>query len=131
MSHFAQLDEDNMVLQILVVANEVLLDEDGNEVEQKGIDFCKSLIGEDTNWIQASYNGTIRKIYPAVGDSYDEAQDAFIPRKPFDSWVWDSTEWTWTPPVPMPTTEPNGNAVWRWSEINQEWREFDPNAWEA
>ena len=66
MAHFAQLDDNNVVINIIVVHNNELLDQDGNEVEQKGIDFCKSLFGQDTEWVQTSYNGNFRKNYASA-----------------------------------------------------------------
>jgi hypothetical protein len=81
MAHFAQLDENNKVLQVIVVANEELM-ENGAESEHKGIAFCKTLLGADTNWVQTSYNATIRKNYAGIGYLYDPIRDAFIPPKP-------------------------------------------------
>ena len=78
MAHFAQLDNNNVVIQIIVVHNNELLDQDGNEIEQKGIDFCKSLFGQDTQWVQTSYNGSFRAKYAATDDIYDEINDIFI-----------------------------------------------------
>ena len=63
MAHFAKLDSNNVVQQVIVVNNDVLLDSDGNESEQIGIDFCKSLYGQEANWVQTSYNNTFRKQY--------------------------------------------------------------------
>jgi hypothetical protein len=83
MAHFAQLDENNVVTQVIVVTNEELLD-NGVESELKGIAFCKSLLGEETVWIQTSYNSKIRKNYAGIGYTYDQARDAFIPSKPDD-----------------------------------------------
>ena len=76
MAHFAQLDQNNVVLQVIVVNNNELL-EDGVESEQKGIDFCKSLLGG--NWLQTSYNGKIRKMYAGVGFRYVPTDDVFLP----------------------------------------------------
>jgi hypothetical protein len=81
MAHFAQLDENNKVLQVIVVVNEELM-ENGAESEAKGIAFCKSLLGEDTNWVQTSYNENIRKNFAGIGFLYDPIRDAFIPPKP-------------------------------------------------
>ena len=79
MAHFAELDDNNIVTQVIVVNNNDLL-VDGKENEQKGIDFCKSLFGG--NWIQTSYNARIRKNYAGIGYTYDAINDAFIPPKP-------------------------------------------------
>ena len=78
MAHFAELDDNNIVIQVIVVNNNDLL-VDGKENEQKGIDFCKSLFGG--NWIQTSYNARIRKNYAGIGYTYDAVNDAFIPPK--------------------------------------------------
>ena len=66
MAHFAELDSKNIVKQVIVIDNRVLLNSDGDEVEQLGIDYCKSLFGEKTNWKQTSYNARIRKIYKNI-----------------------------------------------------------------
>lgn len=70
MAHFAKV-EDGIVREVIVVNNEVLLDENGVEQESIGIDFCKSLYGADTEWVQTSYNGTFRGKYAGSGDRWD------------------------------------------------------------
>ncbi len=87
MAHFAELDQNNIVLRVIVVNNEDIIDSNGIEQEQKGIDFCVNLLGGI--WKQTSYNGTIRKNYAGVGYEYDKDLDAFIPPKPFASWLLD------------------------------------------
>lgn len=92
MAHFAQLDENNTVLQVLVVDNALITDENGQEQEELGVKFFKNLLGQDTIWKQTSYNthfnehlfgGTpFRKNYAAIGFTYDAQRDAFIPPKP-------------------------------------------------
>jgi len=79
MAYFAELDNNNIVKQVIVVHNNELLDESGNESEQKGIDFCINLFSGQ--WVQTSYNSTIRKNYAAQGYSYDLVRDAFIAPK--------------------------------------------------
>ena len=93
MAHFAELDETNTVTRIIVVHNNELLDENGIEQEQKGIDFCTAHYGG--NWIQTSYNGNFRKNYAGVGMIYDPIRDAFIPPKPYDSWVLNEETCLW------------------------------------
>jgi hypothetical protein len=78
MAHFAELDNDNIVKQIIVIANENTSDEKGVEKEEIGIAFCKSLFGEDTKWVQTSYNATFRGIFAMEGDFYDEENDEFV-----------------------------------------------------
>jgi len=76
MAHFAELDENNIVINVIVVHNNELIDDDGNELEQKGIDFCVAHFGG--RWIQTSYNASFRGIYAGVGFTYDETIDEFV-----------------------------------------------------
>jgi hypothetical protein len=124
MAHFAQLDSNNKVLQVIVVANEELLFE-GVENETKGVIFCRSLFGEDTNWRQTSYNATIRKNYAGIGYTYDEDLDAFYAPQPFGSWVLNDDA-QWEAPVAYPTD----GKLYAWFETNQEWVEVKPKAGE-
>lgn len=93
MAHFAELGDNNIVLRTVVVNNNELLDSNGIEVEQKGIDFCTSLLGG--NWIQTSYNASFRKNYANKGFTYDPDRDAFIPPKLHDDWVLNETTCRW------------------------------------
>ena len=117
MAHFAQLDENNIVIKVIVINNNELYDENGIEQEQKGIDFCKSLYGFDTVWKQTSYNASQRKNYAGAGHKYDSDLDAFIAPKPFDSWILDEIKCQWMPPVPIPT-----DGMYRWNEDSQSWQ---------
>lgn len=93
MAHFAKLDDTNTVTEVIVVHNNELLD-NGVESEAKGIAFCQSLFGG--NWVQTSYNGSIRKNYAGIGYSYDAVRDAFIPPKPTEGeWVLDEDTCNW------------------------------------
>ena len=121
MAHFAKLDSNNVVEQVIVVNNAVLLDSEGNESEQLGIDFCKSLYGQDTTWIQTSYNGNIRFRYAGLGMTYDSANDVFIPAQPFPSWTLNETTWDWDSPVPYPTVEEGSTDIYTWNEDAQSW----------
>jgi len=118
MAHFAQLD-NNVVINIIVVHNNELLDQDGNEIEQKGINFCKSLFGQDTEWIQTSYNGNFRKNYACGGGTYNIELDAFIPPKPYNSWILNKTTCKWESPVPYLTD----GKLYTWDEDNLSWKE--------
>lgn len=86
MAHFAELDENNIVLRVIAVHNNELLD-NGVESEVKGITFCQSIFGIDTVWKQTSYNNNFRKNFAGVGFKYDKNRDAFISTKPYSSWV--------------------------------------------
>lgn len=116
MAHFAKLDSDNIVTQVVVVDNSVLVKADGTESELKGKQFLNSVLGTAT-WKQTSYNGTIRKNYAGVGYKYDSTRDAFIPPKPFTSWTLNETTCRWEAPVAYPS---DGN-IHNWDEANQQW----------
>jgi hypothetical protein len=118
MAHFAQLDENNVVTQVIVVANDELL-LDGVENETKGIVFCKSLLGEDIRWVQTSYNATIRKNYAGIGYTYDLVADHFFAPQPYPSWTLD-TDAKWQAPTPMPVEE---GKFFTWDEPTLSWVE--------
>jgi hypothetical protein len=116
MAHFAQLDENNVVTQVIVVHNnDCLLD--GVENETVGVMFCKAHFGEATRWKQTSYNGTIRKNYAGVGYTYDSQKDAFIAPQPFPSWALDEETCRWVAPVEMP----NDGNTYVWDEATTSW----------
>lgn len=115
MAHFAQLDETNAVLQVVAVSNNELLI-DGVESEDKGILFCKSLFGNDTKWIQTSYNAKFRKNYCGVGFTYDPVADHFFAPKPYASWTLNEGA-QWVAPVAYPTDKKN----YTWNEEKQSW----------
>lgn len=96
MAHYAELDSSNIVLRVIVVDNMMLKDEQGNEQEQIGIDFLKSLFGQETIWVQTSYNGSKRKNYAGIGYTYDPERDAFIAPKPdSEGWILDEDTCRW------------------------------------
>jgi hypothetical protein len=119
MAHFAQIDNNNIVTQVIVVSNNEIQDANGLENELLGVEFCKSLFGNDTKWIQTSYNRTIRKNYAGVGYFYDSLNDAFIAPKPFTSWVLDTNTYRWQPPV----IYPQDNIRYTWDEETVSWKE--------
>ena len=124
MAHFAEL-ENNIVIRVTVVDNKDILDENGQESEQKGIEFCTNLLGG--TWKQTSYNtqagqhtlgGTpFRKNYAGIGFTYDEARDAFISPKPYNSWLLNETTCNWIAPVDMPDDIKN----YDWDEATTSW----------
>lgn len=130
MAHFAQLDENNVVTQVIVVSNEDTSDVNGNEVEEIGVAFCKKLLGADTNWKQTSYNSNMRVRYAGIGYSYNEALDAFVPPKPFESWVLNEETADWQSPVgPAPAlteAEIEARSFYRWNEETGAWELFTP-----
>ena len=118
MAHFAQLNEENLVTQVIVVANQDTADQDGVENEAIGIEFCTNLLGG--TWKQTSYNANIRKNYAGVGYKYDAALDAFIPPQPFASWTLNSN-FLWQAPTAIPTD----GKMYSWNEETQTWVEVN------
>ena len=101
MAHFAKINSDSIVEIVHVINNAVITKEDGTEDEAKGKDFLNSLFGSAT-WVQTSYNNNFRKNYAAVGYTYDSIRDAFIPPKPYNSWVLNEDTCQWESPVEFP-----------------------------
>jgi len=108
MAHFAQIDENNIVTQVLVVPD---------NAEDRGQDYLANDLGLGGTWVQTSYNARIRKNYAGIGFTYDEARDAFIAPKPFDSWLLNEDTCQWEAPVAYPT---DGN-MYNWNEENKDW----------
>ena len=124
MAHFAELNQNNEVLRVIVVANEDTSDQNGVEDETIGVAFCKKLFGSNTNWKQTSYNGNFRKRYAGIGYSYNEELDAFIPPKPYPSWVLNEETAEWEAPIPVPELtqeEIDSRSFYRWDEDSQSW----------
>jgi hypothetical protein len=122
MAHFAEINSNNKVLRVVVVNNNELL-VNGVENEQKGIDFCKSLFGSNTNWVQTSYNSKFRKQYAGIGHTYDSIKNKFIAAQPYPSWLLDEND-DWQAPLPQPSiTEEQklNNQFYSWDEVNQSW----------
>ena len=115
MAHFAELGMDNIVQRVIVVHNNELLDDDGVEQESLGAAFCNGLFGG--TWVQTSYNKSMRKNFAGVGFTYDSTRDAFIPPKPYASWVLDEATCLWEAPVAMPD---DGNS-YTWNEELTAW----------
>jgi hypothetical protein len=129
MAHFAKLDDNNIVIDCVKVANEVIANGDGTESEEKGKTFLKELYKEPNSvWVQASYNRNIRKNFPGLGHIYDATRDAFIEPKPYPSWSLDENTCQWKAPVEYPAddikrgiTLEQGAKVYYWKEDIQNW----------
>ena len=122
MASFAKIGLNNKVIEVLSVHNNELKDSNGVEQEILGIDFLTKLTGWAI-WKQTSYNGNIRKNYAGIGYTYDEDRDAFIPKKPFASWILNETTCIWESPVAYPTD----GGKYNWNEINQTWEVLSSN----
>ena len=116
MASFAKI-ENNIVIAVHSVVNEVLKDSNGIEQETIGIEFLKNLHGQGTNWKQTSYNKTFRKNHAGIGYTYDLQRDAFIPPKPFNSWVLNEQTCNWDAPV----ARPNDEGLYTWNESTLSW----------
>ena len=132
MAHYAKIGLNNKVIEVQSVVNEVLHDSNGIEQEVNGIDFLTKLTGYPV-WKQTSYNthggvhdngGTpLRKNHAGIGMTYDEDRDAFIPKKPFNSWILNETTCLWESPIPYP----QDNNRYKWNEQNQSWDLIEDN----
>ena len=111
MAHYAFLDENNIVTQVIVGRNE---DELGVDWE----DYYGNLKGQKC--VRTSYNNRIRKQYAGIGYSYDESADVFVAPQPFPSWTLDSNH-DWQAPKPRPS-----EGFWAWNEKSLDWVEFEP-----
>ena len=131
MASFAKIGLNNKVIEVLSVVNEVLHDANGVEQESIGIDFLTKLTGYPV-WKQTSYNthggvndngGTpLRKNFAGIGYTYDEDRDAFIPKKPYQSWLLNEDTCLWESPIPKPNRDGlANNQIWVWNETNQSW----------
>ena len=123
MAHFAKIGLNSKVISVHSVHNNELLDADGVEQEVNGITFLTNLHGWSI-WKQTSYNNNFRKNFAGIGYTYDEDRDAFIPPKPYNSWVLNEETCRWESPVPEPTLtqeQIDNNNYYRWNEENQTW----------
>ena len=117
MAYFAKLGTGNIVEQVISINNSVITDANGVEQEQLGNDFINKLYNTRDVWKQTSYNNNIRKNYAGVGYQYDQQRDAFIPPKPFNSWILNEDTCRWEAPVVMPI---NDNK-YSWNEQTLSW----------
>ena len=97
MAHFAQLDANNVVLQVIVVSNSEIGNLPFPDSEPLGVDFCRSLFGSNTIWKQTSYNSNLRKNYAGIGYTYDQERDAFIAPQPESDWILNEITCRWEP----------------------------------
>jgi len=117
MANFAQLDENYIVTEVVVVNNETINDLPFPESEPVGVAFLQSLFGSTTIWKQTSYNANFRKNYAGIGYTYDQVLDAFIAPQPYPSWVLNTTTCQWQAPVPYP----DDGKMYIWDEATLSW----------
>jgi hypothetical protein len=110
MAHFAEIDDNNIVLRVLVVPN---------EEEHRGQDYLSNDVQLGGRWIQTSYNANFRKMYAGIGYTYNKELDIFLPPKPYESWILNKELEQWEPTIGMP--EYIEGKVSTWDEENQKW----------
>jgi len=108
MAHFARIDENNIVQEVLVI---------DNELEHRGEDYLANELGLGGRWIQTSYNGNFRKQYAGIGFYYDETKDIFVSNQPFPSWQLDKNN-DWKAPIERP------NELCYWDEEQLNWIDY-------
>jgi hypothetical protein len=108
MAHFAEIDENGIVLRVLVT---------DNSAPKEGLDWLVENLGG--NWVKTSYNGKIRKNFAGIGYTYDSTRDAFIPPQPYPSWLMSEETCLWSAPTPMPTD----GKRYSWDEPTLAWVE--------
>ena len=138
MAYFAKLGTGNIVEQVISINNAVITDANGVEQEQLGVDFINKLYNTNNTWKQTSYNTkagkyynqnntlgdqskVFRKNYAGIGYQYDQTRDAFIPPKPFNSWILNEDTCLWNSPVAMPTGTLEENQYYSWNESIINW----------
>ena len=132
MAYFAKLGVGNIVEKVICINNSVITDSNGDQQEQLGVDFINQLYNTRDVWKQTSYNTNLgthslggtpfRKNFAGAGFTYDQERDAFIPPKPFNSWVLNEDTCEWKAPIDKPNVvlEKNQKYVWNESIVNWE-----------
>jgi hypothetical protein len=120
MAHFAKLDENNIVLEVIVINN---LELDPANEESSGLAWLENWSGGYTNWKQTSYNGSFRKNYAGIGFEYRPDLDAFISPQPYPSWVLDENA-QWQAPTPYP----DNGGIYQWVEDDLNWQLVESGA---
>ena len=123
MAYFAKLGTGNIIEKVISINNFVITDSNGIEQEQLGVDFINKLYNTRDVWKQTSYNNNFRKNYAGIGYHYDQARDAFIAPKPFNSWILNEDTCRWESPIPYP----QDNNEYKWNEQNQSWDLIEDN----
>lgn len=114
MAHFAEIDENNIVIRVLVVPN---------EEEHRGQEYLADELGLGGTWIQTSYNDNIRKRYAGAGYIYDPVNDAFLLPKPYDSWILND-DLEWEAPIPKPDDDLENGILHLWNEDTLSWKQI-------
>lgn len=124
MAHFAQLDFNNIVMQVVVVDDQVLGDATYPDTEPLGIAFLQSLFGVNTKWKQTSSTAEFRRLYAYLGGTYREDLDVFVRPQPYNSWVYNVVTNDWEPPIPFPSD----GETYQWEENGAFWKRTESRA---
>ena len=130
MAHFALLNDDNVVINVLYIENSIMMDGDGNESEAMGIAQCREGLNDpNARLVRTSYNASIRHTYAGIGYTYDEENDVFLTPKPWPSWVLNTTNWEWESPVgvepEMTEDQMSVGSFYEWNEETTSWDFID------
>jgi hypothetical protein len=117
MAHFAKLDSQNLVTEVVVINNSDVKNLPFPESEPIGVAFCQALFGADTRWAQTSYSASFRYNYAGIGFLFDETAGAFIPPKTYPSWLLNTNNFQWQSPIPYP----EDGKKYYWDEETQSW----------
>lgn len=137
MAHFAELDKNNKVIRVVVIDNNDVNNNGGDQSETaaKAVEKIVPFTKDGVKWIQTSYNNNFRKQYAGIGDTYDSIKDKFIAPQPYPSWTLDEND-DWKSPLPFPTIweetrtiEPVGLTYYHpiWEEQTKLWLGVDQN----
>jgi hypothetical protein len=118
MAHFAEINENNIVLQVVVLDNTDILNPEGEEEESIGINLCKEIFNRSNSWVQTSYNGVFRGSFAGEGYEYDNIRDQFIPPQPYPSWsLTEAGRWE------APVSKPLYYTYALWDEASLSWKD--------
>lgn len=133
MAHYALLNENNVVIQVITGVDEDIVQVDINGIEVGGSSEAWEEFYASRPWLNAvsckrtSYNKTIRKNYAGIGFTYDKERDAFIPPKPYNSWILNEEICQWEAPIPYPVIEENSDENYIWDENTTSWLLLPPS----
>ena len=119
---FAELNENNMVTKVICVFIDDILNENGQENDEIGQEFCRKVTGTISRWIRTYRDGSIRRVQACEGCRYDEVNDMFIQPQPYPSWIFNKNTLEWDPPVSYPDDyHLHCPGAYIWDENNEIW----------
>lgn len=123
MTHYARVNSDNVVIYVTPIPDEMVVYENGIKNEEMALNHLYSTIPDsvEDRWIETSIDGLFRKRYAGIGYIWNESLDAFIPPKPYNSWILNEELCDWEPPIPKPVSVPEG-PIYMWDEDSGIWK---------